>query len=73
MEDSYEVRKPRVPYPAGKAGENFTQAVADRVQRLVEANMARFIPPENVLRYRYGEEWSIRRASPLDAPVAKTC
>lgn len=24
--------------------------------------MARFIPPENVLRYRHGEAWSIRRA-----------
>jgi hypothetical protein len=56
VEDSYEVRKPRVPYPAGRAGEKFTQAVADHVQRLVEENMARFIPPENVLRYRHGEE-----------------
>ena len=52
----------RVPYPAGKAGADFTQGVTDHIQRLVEANMARFIPPENVLRYRHGEGWSIGRA-----------
>lgn len=55
-------RQPRVPFPAGKAGAEFTQAVMDRIQRLVEANMARFIPPENVLRHRHGEGWSIGRA-----------
>lgn len=54
--------RPRVPYPAGGAGTEFTQGVADRIQRLVEANMARLIPPENVLRYRHGEAWSIGRA-----------
>lgn len=57
-----ESTRPRVPYPAGRAGADFTQGVMDHIQRMVEANMARFIPPENVLRYRHGEGWSIGRA-----------
>lgn len=61
MEDDGAMQ-PRIPFPAGKAGSEFTQGVADHIQRLVEANMACFIPPENVLRYRHGEAWSIRRA-----------
>lgn len=35
--------------------------------------MARFIPPENVLRYRHGEGWSIRQAdTSADAGRFKT-
>lgn len=52
----------RVPHPAGRAGKEFTQGVAEHVQRIVEANMVRFVPPENVLRFRHGDKWSIGRA-----------
>lgn len=62
MTETDGARQTRVPFPVGKAGAEFTQAVMDRIQRLVEANMARFIPPENVLRYRHGKAWSIGRA-----------
>lgn len=68
-----ESTQPRVPCPAGRAGADFTQGIADHIQRLVEANMARFIPPENVLRYRHGETWSIGRAdASTDAGRFKT-
>ena len=65
-----DTKRTEIPYPVQGAGEEFTQSIADHVQVSVEANMARFMPPENVLRYRHGEGWNIRRAD-ASADVGK--
>lgn len=52
----------KIPFPADEASEGFTRSLAESTQALVDQNRARFIPPENILRFRHGEGWNIRRA-----------
>jgi hypothetical protein len=52
----------KIPFPASEASEGFTRSLAESTQALVDQNRARFIPPENILGFRHGEGWNIRRA-----------
>jgi hypothetical protein len=52
----------KIPFPAGEDSEEFTRSLAESTQAIVDQNRARFIPPENILRFRHGEGWNIRRA-----------
>ena len=52
----------KIPFPASEASEGFTRSLEELTQALVDQNRARFIPPENILRFRHGEGWNIRRA-----------
>jgi hypothetical protein len=52
----------KIPFPASEASEAFTRSLAETTQSAVDENRARFIPPENVLHFRHGEGWNIRRA-----------
>jgi hypothetical protein len=51
-----------IPFPASEASEAFTRSLAEMAQAIVDQNRARFVSPENVLRFRHGEGWNIRRA-----------
>jgi hypothetical protein len=52
----------KIPFPASEASEAFTRSLAEMAQAIVDQNRARFVSPENVLRFRHGEGWNIRRA-----------
>ena len=47
-------------FPASEASEAFTRSLAEMVQAIMDQNRARFVPPENVLRFRHGESWNIK-------------
>jgi hypothetical protein len=52
----------KIPFPASEASEAFTRGLAEMAQAIVDQNRARFVSPENVLCFRHGEGWNIRRA-----------
>ena len=60
MEDDVTARR-SLPWPAHTMSSGLMREFGRALQELVEARLAIFIRPENMLRFKHGDRWSIRR------------